>query len=421
MFSKKFIVRSVIAKSFIAIIISFSGVSLFGQTAPPPAPTPNPIDVLRNMQKTLSGLKTATFEVRSLDGYSFAKDPAKYRAVSKITVRNDPFNFSAKLVADDGSVYEAVTGDKLGMHTSVGGKIGTEVFSKGFHPNNAQGDVNVSWNLFFAPDNLQKIISSNNFLYGGQEEVEGDVCDIIVYVELTPRAQLTRTYYYWISTTTNLPRATQAFTLVKGRSNVIPRRLISNLKINPAVSPETFAYVPVAADSAAIPKTEEADTAKLSNVEADAIGQSLLNKVSPDVDVIDLAYKPAKFSDYKTKGKTTLVTFWATWCAPCLAEMPIFQKLVVKYPDKFQVLAIGSSETMSDSVEFVKKHPDYKFTFLLDPDWQMPDSRIWKVFGVKGLPTNLLIDENNKVIDFWRGGEKEPELIKRIEAAMAKK
>ena len=67
--------------------------------------------------------------------------------------------------------------------------------------------------------------------------------------------------------------------------------------------------------------------------------QTLLGKPMPDVTVEDLQAKPIKLAQFK--GKPTVITFWATWCSPCIKEMPHFSKLVEAYQGKLQVLAIA--------------------------------------------------------------------------------
>src|SRR4051794_33851576 len=64
---------------------------------------------------------------------------------------------------------------------------------------------------------------------------------------------------------------------------------------------------------------------------------------APAVTFKDLAGKTVTLADYR--GKVVLVNFWATWCAPCIAEMPAIQQLRDKLgPAGFDVLAVNYRE-----------------------------------------------------------------------------
>ena len=151
----------------------------------------------------------------------------------------------------------------------------------------------------------------------------------------------------------------------------------------------------------------------------DVDGFSLIGKAVPDVALLDFENnKSVPLS--KFKGKLTIITFWATWCGPCIKEMPAFSKLVEDYQGKLQVIAIATGDDRVDTLAFKNKHPDYKVTWLLDPDWEKDESNLAKSFGIIGLPTNLFIDADGKVVDYWRGLENTEALVKKVQELMAK-
>ncbi|MBW6466253.1 MAG: TlpA family protein disulfide reductase [Brevefilum sp.] len=91
-------------------------------------------------------------------------------------------------------------------------------------------------------------------------------------------------------------------------------------------------------------------------------------------------------SDFE--GKPLLVNFWATWCPPCLAEMPLIQDYADQYQDQLVVLAINAGEEEAVVRDFVTRH-NLELTFLLDPT-----NSAAKHFRVYGFPTSLFFDEN---------------------------
>ena len=92
------------------------------------------------------------------------------------------------------------------------------------------------------------------------------------------------------------------------------------------------------------------------------------------------------------RGRYVLLNFWATWCVPCVKEMPDFEKLAEKLSgEDFALLTVNFGEKTDRIRPFLKKI-EVDVPVLLDPD--MGTSKAW----VKaGLPTTYIIDANQNI------------------------
>ncbi len=90
-------------------------------------------------------------------------------------------------------------------------------------------------------------------------------------------------------------------------------------------------------------------------------------------------------------GKSVLINFWATWCPPCLEEMPLIETYAVRHGDELVVLAINAGENENVVQEFAAQH-DFSFNILLDPT-----NSAAKKFFVYGYPTTMFFDEEGYI------------------------
>ncbi|HOM67162.1 MAG: TlpA family protein disulfide reductase [Brevefilum fermentans] len=135
--------------------------------------------------------------------------------------------------------------------------------------------------------------------------------------------------------------------------------------------------------------------------------ETITEELSPEEqssDLFTLDGKPVALEDYQ--GTPMLVNFWATWCPPCLAEMPLFQSYAERYDDRLVVLAINAGEDESVVRNFVDQH-GFELTFLLDPTSAVVHQN--KVFG---FPTTLFFNESGELVK-THIGELNADLIER--------
>jgi len=105
--------------------------------------------------------------------------------------------------------------------------------------------------------------------------------------------------------------------------------------------------------------------------------------------LIDTADQTRSLSDYK--GKVILVNFWASWCPPCIYEMPELQRLKKLFANRpFEILAINVDEKKYKVRKFIKLI-NFDLPVLLDTSRETFDQ-----WGVKTLPTSFLIDKDGK-------------------------
>jgi len=113
---------------------------------------------------------------------------------------------------------------------------------------------------------------------------------------------------------------------------------------------------------------------------------------APEVAFTDTAGNPATLADFK--GKLLLVNLWATWCQPCLREMPSLEKLQASQGDQLTVVAISEDRGGAKVVEpFVAKLGLDKVKVYLDPK-----SEVGHAFAVRGLPTSVVIDAQGQLV-----------------------
>ncbi|MCA6421836.1 MAG: TlpA family protein disulfide reductase [Flavobacterium sp.] len=133
-----------------------------------------------------------------------------------------------------------------------------------------------------------------------------------------------------------------------------------------------------------------------------------LNQQVPEFSFTNKDGKSIKLSDYK--GKVILINFFATWCGPCMKEMPYIQKDLwekLKNNDKFIILSFGRDHSQEEVNKFIESK---KFTFPIFAD---KDKSIYNLFATKYIPRNYLIDSKGKVIYASTGfSEKEFEKLK---------
>jgi len=127
-----------------------------------------------------------------------------------------------------------------------------------------------------------------------------------------------------------------------------------------------------------------------------AAAQTLLNRKAPEFKRRDLNGQTLDLARYR--GKVVLLNFWATWCAPCQLEMPVFAAWQRQYgPRGLQVVGISMDDDPALARRSVAR-------LQLNYEIAMGDERLGALYGgVMGLPTTFLIDRNGVVRAQFQG------------------
>jgi peroxiredoxin len=98
------------------------------------------------------------------------------------------------------------------------------------------------------------------------------------------------------------------------------------------------------------------------------------------------------------RGKVVLLSFWATWCPPCVSEMPSLNRLYQELrPRGFEVVAVSLDRSTDDVREYIGKK-GFKFLVLMDEG-----NTVAKRYKVFSTPTTFLIDKKGNVVERFYG------------------
>lgn len=116
-----------------------------------------------------------------------------------------------------------------------------------------------------------------------------------------------------------------------------------------------------------------------------------------DITLTDPRGNAISISDYVGKNKVILIDFWASWCGPCIKEMPNVVEAYKQYKDKgFEIIGISMDEDRGRWMSAIDR---------LGMTWpHMSDLKGWnseaaKLYGIESIPYTLLLDQDGKIID----------------------
>ncbi len=134
-------------------------------------------------------------------------------------------------------------------------------------------------------------------------------------------------------------------------------------------------------------------------------------RAAPNFSRVDLSHKKIELSSYR--GKVVLLNFWATWCGPCLTEMPTFSAWQREYgSEKFQMIGVSMDDAAPEVVAATNK-------LKLNYPVLMGDAHLGTAYGgVLGLPVTFLIDRQGNIRARYDGAASLMDIKRDIQALL---
>ena len=132
-------------------------------------------------------------------------------------------------------------------------------------------------------------------------------------------------------------------------------------------------------------KSDENINREVTNEQGEAVEVKVeIGYAAPDFSVELLSGETVRLSD--CRNKVVFINFWATWCGPCVREMPDIQQLAEYFPDELVVLAVNCNEKKGTVDKFIKDN-GYTFNIGLDESGE-----IQKKYPTNGIPYTIIIN-----------------------------
>lgn len=135
---------------------------------------------------------------------------------------------------------------------------------------------------------------------------------------------------------------------------------------------------------------------KNANVFGNKFEEVTVGSIAPDFTLKSLSGKNIRLAEQR--GKTVLITFWASWCSPCRIELPHFQKLQQELgKDKVSILAVSADSRLKDVTAF-SKELSLTVPMLFDPGLDVN-----QLYRVRAMPTTFIVDSSGVIRNIHMG------------------
>lgn len=133
----------------------------------------------------------------------------------------------------------------------------------------------------------------------------------------------------------------------------------------------------------------------------------------PDYELSSLENPDVFFTHADLSGKTYLIDFWATWCLPCVAELPNLHSVYETYRSRgFEILSVA----MGDSREEIARLRQTELAMPWKHAFESLDSDAAELFELFGIPMAILVDSSNTIVGLDEDvrGERLQETLARL-------
>ncbi len=140
---------------------------------------------------------------------------------------------------------------------------------------------------------------------------------------------------------------------------------------------------------------------------------SHVTPVAPDFALRNLDGDVVRLSSFR--GHTVVLDFWASWCPPCIAQVPSMRRLTDKY--KHQGVIVLDINVLDEQIivqEFIAAHGHFGSDVLLT----LTDESTMSAFGVEQFPSTIIVDKGGRIVARYSGGG--PDDFARIEATVSR-
>lgn len=128
---------------------------------------------------------------------------------------------------------------------------------------------------------------------------------------------------------------------------------------------------------------------------------------APDFNLADLDGNILNFSAYE--GQVVMLTFWGTWCGPCIQEIPDFIELYDEYnKEGLEIVGIAIQSGSPENIKLFSEHYKINYPILTDINGNesykaFSDYGIISGVGMRAVPTTFLIDRDGYIVKTYRG------------------
>ncbi len=395
--------------------ILFLSISASAQT------TPDAQEILKKVNETYRNLKSYSFEYKTvfestteregLTSTTHNESLSRITAVrpNRLRAETKDSNSTALLIADGQSVW--MYSSQMNAYTKqAAGTV--DVFAEtksanSYHENMARlasAKLAAYARLTAAPRNITLLPNETVTVDGRQIQ-----CYVLSIAQ--GAGSLKSNARYWIDGERYLVlRESMDQTFRNGPGGVTQSMNLVNFlsaAINEPAPDSVFSYAPPEG-AMEIDRLDPEALTRRRNAPVSWIGQA-----APDFTLTDLNGKSVSLQSLR--GKAVLLNFWATWCGPCVVEMPHLEKLNREYKNKGVVILGVDDEEAEVAQDFLKRH-GYTFNTVIDAEKQV--SRLYRI---NAIPQSFFITKEGKIAAYSRGTQNESALRAGIEKALAGK